>query len=306
LLALLRLGQGLGLGGEWGGAVLLATENAPPGKQALYGMFPQLGAPIGFICSSGTFLWLTTGLTDAQLLSWGWRVPFLASALLVFVGLYVRLRLAETPAFKRAMENHERVRVPMFAVFREHLGTLILGTFAATATFVVFYLMTVFALSWGTSKLGYARPQFLIMQMIGVLFFAVTIPLSALIADRLGRLEMLIAATVSIIVFGLFLAPLLGSGTATGALSFLCVGLALMGLTYGPLGTALAELFPTAIRYTGASLTFNLAGIVGASLTPYIATYLGNSYGLQYVGYYLSAAGLITLIALIWIRARHE
>jgi metabolite-proton symporter len=305
LLALLRLGQGLGLGGEWGGAVLLATENAPPGKHALYGMFPQLGAPIGFICSSGTFLWLTTRLTDTELLSWGWRVPFLASALLVFVGLYVRLRLAETPAFKQAMENHERVRVPMFAVFREHLGTLILGTFAATATFVVFYLMTVFALSWGTSKLGYARPQFLIMQMIGVLFFAVTIPLSALVADRLGRLEMLIAATVSIIVFGLFLAPLLGSGTATGALSFLCVGLALMGLTYGPLGTALAELFPTAIRYTGASLTFNLAGIVGASLTPYIATYLGNSYGLPYVGYYLSGAGIVTLIALIWIRARN-
>jgi MFS family permease len=165
--------------------------------------------------------------------------------------------------------------------------------------------MTVFALSWGTSKLGYARPQFLIMQMIGVLLFAVTIPLSALIADRLGRLEMLIAATVGIIVFGLFLAPLLGSGTPTGALAFLCVGLALMGLTYGPLGTALAELFPTAIRYTGSSLTFNLAGIVGASLTPYIATYLGNSYGLAYVGYYLSAAGIISLIALIWIRARH-
>jgi MFS family permease len=128
LLALLRLGQGLGLGGEWGGAVLLATENAPPGKHALYGMFPQLGAPIGFICSSATFLWLTTRLTDTELLSWGWRVPFIASALLVFLGLYVRLKLAETPAFKRAMENHERVRVPMFAVFREHLGTLILGT----------------------------------------------------------------------------------------------------------------------------------------------------------------------------------
>jgi len=305
LLALLRLGQGLGLGGEWGGAVLLATENAPPGKHALYGMFPQLGAPIGFICSSGTFLWLTTGLTDAQLLSWGWRVPFLASALLVFVGLYVRLRLTETPAFKRAMDNDERVRVPMFAVLEEHPTTLVLGTFAATATFVVFYLMTVFALSWGTSKLGYPRPQFLIMQMIGVLFFAATIPLSAWIADRVGRLEMLIGATAVIIVFGLFLAPLLGSGTPAGALSFLCVGLAAMGLTYGPLGTALAELFPTAIRYTGASLTFNLAGIVGASLTPYIATYLGNTYGLPYVGYYLSGAGIVTLIALISIRARH-
>ena len=306
LLALLRLGQGLGLGGEWGGAVLLATENAPPGKHALYGMFPQLGAPLGFICSSGTFLWLTTRLSDTQLLTWGWRVPFLASALLVFVGLYVRLRLAETPAFQRAIENNERVRVPMFAVIRQHSGTLILGMFAATATFVVFYIMTVFALSWGTSKLGYARPHFLIMQMIGVLFFAATIPISALIADRLGRLEVLIASTAAIIAFGLLLAPLLGSGTATGALSFLCLGLALMGFTYGPLGTALAGLFPTAIRYTGASLTFNLAGIVGASVTPYIATSLAQTYGLASVGYYLSGAGIVSLIALLWIRARRD
>jgi metabolite-proton symporter len=306
LLALARLGQGLGLGGEWGGAVLLATENAPPGKHSLYGMFPQLGAPIGFICSSGTFLWLTTGLNDTELLSWGWRVPFLASSLLVFVGLYVRLRLAETPAFQRAIENNERVRVPMFAVVRDHGLTLTLGMFASTATFVVFYLMTVFALSWGTSKLGYARPHFLIMQMIGVLFFAATIPISALIADRLGRLEVLIGATVAIIAFGLVLAPLFGSGTPTGVLAFLCLGLALMGLTYGPLGTALAELFPTSIRYTGASLTFNLAGIVGASLAPYIATYLAQTYGLQYVGYYLSGAGLVTLIALVWIRLRRD
>jgi metabolite-proton symporter len=306
LLALARLGQGLGLGGEWGGAVLLATENAPPGKQALYGMFPQLGAPIGFICSSGTFLWLTTGLSDTELLSWGWRVPFLASSLLVFVGLYVRLRLAETPAFQRAIENNERVRVPVFAVVRDYGLTLALGMFAATATFVVFYLMTVFALSWGTSKLGFTRPHFLIMQMIGVLFFAATIPISAWIADRAGRLEVLIGATIAIIAFGLVLAPLFGSGTSAGALAFLCLGLALMGLTYGPLGTALAELFPTSIRYTGASLTFNLAGIVGASLAPYIATYLAQTYGLPYVGYYLSGAGLVTLIALVWIRLRHD
>jgi len=305
LLSLFRLGQGLGLGGEWGGAVLLATENAPPGKQALYGMFPQLGAPIGFICSSSTFLWLTTRFTDHQLLDGWWRVPFLASALLVFVGLYVRLSLAETPVFKRAMDNHERVRVPMFSVIREHPLTLVLGTFGATATFVVFYLMTVFALSWGTSKLGFARSQFLVIQMIGVLFFAATIPVSAWIADRIGRMETLIGATVLIIVFGLFLAPTLGAGTQTGALLFLCVGFALMGLTYGPLGTALAELFPTAIRYTGSSLAFNLAGIVGAAPAPYIATYLGNTFGLPTVGYYLSGAGIVTLVALIAIRSRN-
>jgi metabolite-proton symporter len=304
LLALCRFGQGLGLGGEWGGAVLLATENAPPGKHAWYGMFPQLGAPIGFLCSTGIFLLLTQWLSDAELFAWGWRIPFLASALLVFVGLYVRLRLSETPAFQKAVENCERVRLPMMTVFREHPRTLLLGTLAATSTFVVFYLMTVFSLSWGTTALGYSRQDFLILQMVGVLFFAVTIPISAVIADRRGNRPMLIAATLAIIAFGLVLAPLFGSGSMLGVLSFLALGLALMGLTYGPLGTTLAALFPTAVRYTGASLTFNLAGIVGASLAPYIATWLAQHYGLAYVGYYLSAAGLVTLVALVLLGRR--
>ncbi len=302
LLALFRLGQGLGLGGEWGGAVLLATENAPPGKKALYGMFPQLGAPIGFLCSSGTFLLLTSCLNDEQLLTWGWRVPFVASALLVFVGLYVRLRLTETPAFQQAIEKNERVRVPMYTVIVNHPRTLVLGTFAATATFVLFYLMTVFSLSWATTALKFPRSEFLVLQMIGVVFFAITIPVSALLADRGSRRGMLIAATLAIIAFGLVLAPLFGSGTRVGALAFLCLGLAAMGLTYGPLGTTLAELFPTSVRYTGASLTFNLAGIVGASVAPYLATYLATHYGLAYVGYYLAAVGTVTLLALLLIR----
>jgi metabolite-proton symporter len=299
LLALCRFGQGLGLGGEWGGAVLLAIENAPPGKRAWYGMFPQLGAPIGFLCSTGIFLLLTQWLGDAEFFAWGWRIPFLASALLVFVGLYVRLRLAETPAFQHAIENDERVRFPMMTVCKQYPRVLLLGTFAATATFVIFYLMTVFSLSWGTTALGYTRPHFLILQMIGVLFFAATIPISAVAADRIGRKPMLIGATLGIIAFGMVLQPLFGSGSTLGVLVFLCVGLALMGLTYGPLGTALAELFPTAIRYTGASLTFNLAGIVGASLAPYLATWLAERYGLAFVGYYLSAAGAVSLIALL-------
>ncbi len=304
LLSLCRFGQGLGLGGEWGGAVLLATENAPPGKRAWYGMFPQLGAPIGFWCSTGIFLLLSRSLSDREFLSWGWRVPFIASALLVCVGLYVRLRLEETPAFKRAMQNNQRVRLPMLTVCSEHPLELMLGTFAATATFVVFYIMTVFSLSWGTTALGYTRQEFLILQMIGVLFFALTIPVSALVADRYGNRPMLIAATLAIIAFGPLLAPLFGSGAPLSVLVFLALGLALMGLTYGPLGTALADLFPTAVRYTGASLTFNLAGIVGASLAPYLATWLAVHYGLAYVGYYLSAAGLLTLIALWFIQPR--
>ena len=298
LLALCRFGQGFGLGGEWGGAVLLATENAPPGRHAWYGMFPQLGAPLGFLCSSGIFLLLTQWLTEAQFFAYGWRMPFLASALLVVVGLYVRLRLTETPAFRRAMENNERVRLPMLTVCTVYRRALVRGTFAATATFVLFYLMTVFALSWGTDVLGYARKDFLLLQMVGVLFFAVMIPISAVAADRRGSRPVLMMATAAIGAFGLVFAPLFGSGRTLEVFTFMALGLALMGFTYGPLGTALAHSFPTAVRYTGASLAFNLAGIVGGSLAPYIATWLAKNYGLSCVGYYLSAAAALTFMAL--------
>ena len=299
LLALCRLGQGIGLGGEWGGAVLLATENAPPGRRAWYGMFPQLGAPLGFLCSTGIFLLLTEVMTDAQFLAWGWRIPFVASAALVFVGLWVRLRITETPDFQKALDRDERVKLPMLTAVREHPFALVTGTFALVATFVLFYLMTVFALSWGTSKLGYAREHFLMLQMVGVLFFALTIPLSALYADRFGRRNAMIVATVLIIGFGVVFAPLLESGSDLGVLAFLALGLGAMGLTYGPCGTILAEMFPTAVRYTGASLAFNLAGILGASPAPYIATRLGERYGLASVGGYLAGMAALTLVALL-------
>ena len=304
LLALCRFGQGIGLGGEWGGAVLLATENAPPGKEAWYGMFPQQGAPIGFILSTLVFVVLTAVLTEEQFFSWGWRVPFLASALLVFVGLYVRLQITETPAFQAAIDKEERVKVPLVTVFRDHGRTLLLATLMATTTFVVFYLMTVFTLSWGTSQLGFARQEFLIMQIIGVLFFAAMIPVSAVVADKVGRIPMLIYATVAIMLFGLVFGPLFAAGGTVMVTLLLCLGLACMGLTYGPLGTALSEQFPTAVRYTGASMAFNLAGILGGSLAPYIATWLAVNFGIAAVGYYLVAAGSLTLGALLLIRKR--
>lgn len=299
LLALCRFGQGLGLGGEWGGAVLLATENAPEGKRAWFGMFPQLGAPIGFLCSTGIFLLLSHCLTDAQFFDFGWRIPFIASSLLVFVGLYVRLKLTETPAFQHAIENNERVELPIKTVFTKYSLQILLGTFAALATFVIFYLMTVFTLSWGTSKLDYTREQFLILQMGGVLFFGLTIPISAKLADYYSSRTVLIGATIAIFIFGLGFAPLFSAGNSFEVLAFLAIGLGLMGFTYGPLGTALSELFPTAVRYTGASIAFNLAGILGASLAPYVATWLAGHYGLSYVGFYLSAAALLTLFALL-------
>lgn len=301
LLALCRLGQGLGLGGEWGGAVLLATENAPPGKQAWYGMFPQLGAPLGFLLSTTSFLLLAHFLSEAQFFAWGWRIPFIASAALVIVGLWVRLSIEETPDFQKALDEGARVKLPMATVIAQHPRTLITGTFAAVATFVLFYLMTVFTLSWGTSRLGYSRETFLVMQMLGVLCFAATIPISALLADRFGRRRVLILVTAAIALFGLVFAPMFSTGNATGTVAFLSLGLALMGFTYGPLGAALAELFPTAVRYTGASLTFNIAGIIGASLAPYAATWLASEHGLPAVGHYLTASAIVTLLALLAI-----
>lgn len=306
LLAIFRFGQGLGLGGEWGGAVLLATENAPPHKKAWYGMFPQLGAPIGFLLSSGTFFILSKTMNDSDFISYGWRIPFIASAVLVWVGLYVRLKIAETPDFMKVIDNNERSKMSVADVFVKHTKAITLGTLATITTFLLFYLMTVFTLSWGTSALLYPKSDFLIMQMISMLFFGIGIPLSAVLADRYGRSKMLVIATICILVFGLFFSSLFTGGSLVLTGVFLSLGMFLMGLTYGPIGTALAGIFPAPVRYTGASLAFTLAGILGASLTPYLATTLATSYGLAYVGYYLAAAAALTLLALLGARKMME
>jgi metabolite-proton symporter len=305
LLALCRFGQGIGLGGEWGGAILLAVENAPPHKRALYGMFPQLGAPLGFLLSGGIFLLLSRWLTDAQFFAFGWRLPFLASAVLVLLGLYVRLSITETPVFADALKRAKPVEVPIATVFARHTKEVIAGIMVCMATFVLFYLMTVFALSWGTTALHYDRGNFLVMQLIGVVFFGVTIPLSAWLAER-GRRPVMLGVSVLIAVFGLFMARLFSAGPH-GALAMMVLGLALMGITYGPLGTVVSEMFPTAVRYTGSSLAFSMAGILGASLAPYIATWLANKYGLPFVGYYLTASAVVSFVGLLLIReTSHE
>jgi len=305
LLALCRFGQGIGLGGEWGGAVLLAVENAPPSKRAIYGMFPQLGAPLGFLLSGGTFLLLSRYLSDQQFFSFGWRLPFLASAVLVLLGLYVRLTITETPVFKAALQRAEPVGFPMLKVLRHHTRALLAGILVCLATFVLFYLMTVFALSWGTTALHYNRGDFLLFQLFGILFFAATIPIAAIIAER-GRRPVMMWVTVLIALFGLILAPLFNAGIP-GAVTMLCLGLALMGFTYGPLGTIVSELFPTPVRYTGSSVAFSMAGILGASLAPYIAMWLAKTYGLQYVGYYLTLSALLTFVGLLLIReTKHD
>ncbi|MBQ0140660.1 MAG: MHS family MFS transporter [Kurthia sp.] len=302
LLALCRLGQGLGLSGEWSGAVLFATENAPEGKRAWYGMFPQLGSPIGFILAASSFLLLGAFLSDEAFLAWGWRIPFIASALLVFVGLYIRLKLHESPAFQNVLNQKTASKAPFKDVVTKHMGKILLGTLATVCTLVVFYLMTIFALNWGTSALGYSRDDFLKMQLIATLCFAICIPLSAISAEKYGRKITSIAICILTIIFGLFFSKFFVAENALSVLVFLCLGLAIMGLTYGPLGTILSEIFPVSVRYTGTALAYNFGSILGASFAPLIATKLAQNYGLYAVGYYLSIAACVSLFAFICIR----
>ena len=301
LLMLCRFGQGVGLGGEWGGAVLLAIENAPPNKRAWYGMFPQLGAPIGLLLSGGTFLLLTDSMSSADFMDYGWRIPFIASSLLVIVGFYIRTKITETPSFENSKNAHEEVKIPFLTLVKSYKNQLIFGTLGAVTTFLVFYLMTVFTLSWVTSDLGYVKRDALLIQLFSVLFFALFIPISALVADKIGRRKILIITTIAIAVFGFFFSIFLNSGSPFLVTAFVCIGMSLMGFTYGPLGTFLSELFPTTVRYSGASLTFNLAGILGAAFAPMIAIWLASTYGLSYVGFYLTGAAIISLVSFIVI-----
>lgn len=298
LLALCRFGQGFGLGGEWGGAVLLATENAPPGKRSWYGMFPQLGAPVGLFLSSGIFWLLLHVISQEALLSWGWRVPFLSSIVLIAIGLWVRLSITETPAFQKAIDKDERVAVPVAELFRNHKRSLVLGTFVALATFVLFYIGSAYLLSYNVKVLKISFIDALEVQLLGSVVFGLFIPIAGKLADRVGRRELLIVVTVLIGLFSFLLPTLMTSGE-TAIFIFSASSMALMGLTYGLIGTALAAPFPTAVRYTGSSITFNFAGIFGASLAPYIATWLQANYGMFYVGLYLGVSAVITLICIL-------
>lgn len=307
LLCLLRFGQGLGLGGEWGGAALLATENAPKGKRAWFGMFPQLGPSIGFLAANGLFLGLALGLDDQQFRDWGWRLPFLLSALLVIVGLYVRLKLEETPVFAQAVARHERVKMPLVELFAQYWKPMLLGAGSMVVCYALFYISTVFSLSYGVSTLGYSRETFLAMLCFAVLFMAAATPISAWLSDRYGRKPVLVVSGLLAMLSGFAMEPLLTQGSTAGVTLFLCIELFLMGATFAPMGALLPELFPTRVRYTGASAAYNLGGIVGASAAPFFAQKLVAMGGLSYVGGYVSAAAVLSLLAVLCLKeTRHE
>jgi metabolite-proton symporter len=300
LLCLLRFGQGVGLGGEWGDAALLATENAPDGRRAWFGMFPQLGPPIGFLTANGLFLLLILALGEPSFVVWAWRVPFLLSAALVAIGLYVRVTVAETPAFRALIETRQRARVPLAEVLRDHWRPLIQGSLAIVVCYALFYVSTVFALGYGVTALHMARTDFLAMLCVAALFMAAATPISAALADRFGRRPVLLTAAIVAAAVGLAMPSLFSAG-AVGVLAFLSLALAAMGLTFAPLGALLPELFPARVRYTGASSAYNLGGILGASLAPTIAQLLLARGGVAWVGYYIVAAAAVSFASLLTV-----
>ena len=306
LLCLLRFGQGIGLGGEWGGAALLAAEYAPAGKRGWFGMFPQLGPPVGFLFATGGFLLLSHYLDDAQFRAWGWRIPFLASAALVIVGLYVRLKLTETPVFAKAMQSHQPLKLPLVELFKHHAASLLLGALSMVVCYALFYISTVFSLSYGVTTLGIPRPQFLGMLCVAVIFMAAATPLAAWAGDRYGRRPVLLVAGSAAFLSGFLLAPMLGSGSPWQITAFLSLELFLMGATFAPMGALLPELFPTPVRYTGAGAAYNLGGILGASLAPYLAQQLVLRGGLAWVGGYVSAAAAISVLAVFMMRETRD
>ena len=305
MLAFLRVLQGVGLGGEWGGAALIAIENAPDGRRAWFGMFPQFGPPIGFFIATLLFLGLLIGFGEAAFVDWAWRVPFLVSAILVAVGLYVRVALEETPAFKVAMALDKRVAIPLATVLRNHLRPLIQGSLAIVVCYALFYISTVYMLGYGVRSLGIARVSLLEMLCVAIVFMAVATPISAALADRVGRRPVLLASALAAAAVGLMMPTLLAQGPA-GVLVFLSLALGVMGLTFAPLGALLPELFPTEVRYTGAASAYNLGGIIGASFAPSLAQILEAQGGIAWVGYYIAVAAAISFVAILSMReTRH-
>ncbi|MBP1162698.1 metabolite-proton symporter [Rhodococcus sp. PvR044] len=302
ILVLLRFGQGFAVGGEWAGATLLTAEYAPPGKRGLYAMFPQLGPAIAFILSSSTFLITGAVLGDSNeaFLTWGWRVPFLFSIVLVGIGLYMRLAIEETPVFRanqaqRALDGPDAAprTLPFLDAWRYQRKEILLSAGALATLFAFFYLGTAFLTSYGTKTLGFSRPFVLMVGIASAVVFGIAIIVSALYSDRIGRRKVIMASCVAALVWALALFPILDTGSPVAFVIGMFGTLAIFGIAYGPCGALLPEMFQTRYRYTGAGLGYNLAGVLGGAIPPLIAAPLASTYGSFAIG--LMLAGLSVL-----------
>lgn len=321
LLALMRFCQGLGLGGEWSGAALLASETAKDGKRAFAAIWPQFGAPFGFLLANGFFLTLVSimdykrGDTTGPFMEWGWRLPFLASAVMVAVGLYVRLRLEETPVFQHAVDTGKKAKSPLLESFKIAAWPMFVGTVIMIACYTLFYLVTTWILSYGIGDpskglgLGIPYTDFLKIQLISIFAFIAGIPVTSIMADKYGRKPILIGTSILMLGFGAAFPYFLGEGAdVKSVLAFLTVGMLLMGFIFGPMSAVFPELFPTNVRYTGSGIAYNVSSILGAAIAPFIATWLVAHKGVEYVGYYLIIVTAVSLLAMFIMRelSRHD
>ena len=296
LLCLLRFGQGLGLGGEWGGAALLAVENAPPGWRARFGAAPQMGAPLGLILANSLFLMLSVTMSKADFTAWGWRIPFLLSAILVGVGLWVRLRIGETKAFTEAAAREPAPHVPIARLFAEHADAVLFGSAGVIATFAAFYLVTAFALTQATSQFGYPREQFLGLQLVSDLFYGIGIAIGALRADKIGPAATIGGGAMGLVFIGLIFGPGLSFGGIALAGATLSLAMLVLGYGNAALGAWLAQLFPVRLRYSGMSLAFNVGGIIGGAITPLVAQALSSHGHPGLTGLLLSIGAGVTVL----------
>lgn len=301
ILVLMRLFQGLAVGGEWAGAALLTNENAPAGKRGHYGMYPQLGPGLALVLSSATFLVSSLTLTQEQFLAWGWRVPFLVSILLIAIGLWIRLRIEETLAFKRVLHTDAVVRLPFADVFRHQWREIMLVAGTLTILFASFYLGVSYLTAYGTAEIGLDRSAVLTANIVAGTVFAITTVLSATLSDRFGRRNLIILGNVLATVWALIVFQIIGSTNAltfTLALSVTMVG---VGMIYGPVGSYVPELFAARYRYTGAGVAYSLAGILGGSIPPVVAATLASRFGPESIGIYLGAMGALSLACIFFV-----
>lgn len=297
ILALLRIGQGMALGGAWDGLPSLLSLNAPPNRRGWYAMIPQLGAPLGLIVAAGLFAFFMATLSDADFLSWGWRYPFFVAFAINVVALFARLRLVATPEFERLFESRELQPAPFWETVREEWRTIALGSFAPLASFALFHLVTVFPLSWILLNTGEAAERFLVIEIVGAGVCVLAMIASGIIADRVGRRAVLGVSAVLIGAYSGFAPQLLGAG-GFGETVYMIAGFILLGLAFGQSSGAVNASFSSERRYTGAATTANLAWLIGAGFAPLVALLLASNFGLWSVGAYLLSGAACTLAAL--------
>ncbi|GGZ23065.1 MFS transporter [Streptomyces poonensis] len=299
LLVLLRVVQGLGLGGEWGGAALLAVEHAPKKKRGLYAAAPQLGSPAGYFAATVTFLLMSALLDDDAFESWGWRIPFLISFVLVAVGLVIRLRIAETPAFEKVTKERETAKAPLAEAFRRHPKEMLLGAGMITVVYVMFYTAATYCMTYTTDTLGIPKNDMLALTLVAVAVLAISTYLVARWSDRVGRRKLIIGGAAFGVVWGAVLFPLLDTENYVLVAVALSGALLCMGIIYGPAGAYMPELFGTKMRYSGAGFSYNLGGVLGGAAAPLIVTALAENYSPSVGGWFMSAMALLSLVCIL-------